>query len=50
MSSRSNIFYIVQIVLNKVLLVGTKSNLYIGEPVVQNAVVHAVVEEQVETQ
>lgn len=26
---------------------GTKSSLYIGEPVVTNAVVHAVVEEQV---
>ncbi|CAA6660466.1 unnamed protein product [Spirodela intermedia] len=35
-----------KIILNKVLLVGTKSNLYIGEPVVTNAVVHAVVEEQ----
>ncbi|XP_078435215.1 ribosomal protein L21 [Wolffia australiana] len=35
-----------KIILNKVLLVGTKTNVYIGEPVVQNAVVHAVVEEQ----
>ncbi|KMZ59698.1 putative 50S ribosomal protein L21 [Zostera marina] len=35
-----------KIVLNKVLLVGTKENAYIGQPVVSNAVVHAVVEEQ----
>lgn len=37
-----------QIILNKVLLVGTKTSTYIGKPVVQNAAVHAVVEEQVE--
>ncbi|MQL89599.1 hypothetical protein Taro_022178 [Colocasia esculenta] len=35
-----------KIILNKVLLVGTKKNVYIGEPIVPNAVVHAVVEEQ----
>lgn len=34
------------IILNKVLLVGTKSSTYIGKPVVPNAAVHAVVEEQ----
>lgn len=38
---------IMQIVLNKVLLVGTKTTTYIGKPVVTNAAVHAVVEEQV---
>lgn len=37
----------VQVALNKVLLVGTKTSAYIGKPVVTNAVVHAVVEEQV---
>lgn len=35
-----------KIVLSKVLLVGTKTSAYIGFPVVTNAVVHAVVEEQ----
>lgn len=35
-----------KIALNKVLLVGTKTSTYIGKPVVTNAVVHAVVEEQ----
>ncbi|XP_021287511.1 50S ribosomal protein L21, chloroplastic [Herrania umbratica] len=35
-----------KIVLNKVLLVGTKTTTYIGKPVVTNAAVHAVVEEQ----
>eukprot|EP00262_Sarcandra_glabra_P015948 TRINITY_DN5032_c2_g3_i1.p1 TRINITY_DN5032_c2_g3~~TRINITY_DN5032_c2_g3_i1.p1 ORF type:complete len:218 (-),score=46.26 TRINITY_DN5032_c2_g3_i1:250-903(-) len=35
-----------KIILNKVLLVGTKSETYIGKPVVPNAAVHAVVEEQ----
>ncbi|XP_021767244.1 50S ribosomal protein L21, chloroplastic-like [Chenopodium quinoa] len=35
-----------KIVLNKVLLVGTKSSTYIGMPIVTNAAVHAVVEEQ----
>ncbi|KMT20088.1 hypothetical protein BVRB_1g001070 [Beta vulgaris subsp. vulgaris] len=35
-----------KIVLNKVLLVGTKTSTYIGTPVVTNATVHAVVEEQ----
>ncbi|GLT58750.1 hypothetical protein SLA2020_316190 [Shorea laevis] len=35
-----------KIVLNKVLLVGTKTTTYIGKPIVTNAVVHAVVEEQ----
>lgn len=35
-----------KIVLNKVLLVGTKSSTYIGKPIVTNAAVHAVVEEQ----
>lgn len=38
---------LMQIVLNKVLLVGTKTTTYIGKPVVTNAAVHAVVEEQV---
>lgn len=37
----------VQIILNKVLLVGTRTKAYIGQPVVTNAAVHAVVEEQV---
>ncbi|EXB57726.1 50S ribosomal protein L21 [Morus notabilis] len=37
---------IAQIVLKKVLLVGTKNSTYIGKPVVTNAAVHAVVEEQ----
>lgn len=37
----------MQIVLNKVLLVGTKTHTYIGKPVVTNATVHAVVESQV---
>ncbi|XP_038899803.1 50S ribosomal protein L21, chloroplastic [Benincasa hispida] len=35
-----------KITLNKVLLVGTKTQTYIGKPVVTNAAVHAVVEEQ----
>ncbi|KAG9444262.1 hypothetical protein H6P81_015602 [Aristolochia fimbriata] len=35
-----------KIILNKVLLVGTKSKTYIGKPVVTNAAVHAVIEEQ----
>ncbi|CAN6893210.1 unnamed protein product [Brassica oleracea] len=35
-----------QIVLNKVLLVGTKTHTYIGKPIVTNATVHAVVENQ----
>ncbi|KAJ4963045.1 hypothetical protein NE237_022984 [Protea cynaroides] len=35
-----------KIILNKVLLVGTKTTAYIGKPVVPNAAVHAVVEEQ----
>ncbi|KAK1311540.1 hypothetical protein QJS10_CPA08g01112 [Acorus calamus] len=35
-----------KIILNKVLLVGTKKETYIGKPVVENAAVHAVVEEQ----
>ncbi|XP_010256399.1 PREDICTED: 50S ribosomal protein L21, chloroplastic [Nelumbo nucifera] len=35
-----------KIILNKVLLVGTKTSTYIGKPVVLNAAVHAVVEEQ----
>lgn len=35
-----------QIVLNKVLLVSTRDKAYIGMPVVTNAAVHAVVEEQ----
>ncbi|KAK2996143.1 hypothetical protein RJ639_029467, partial [Escallonia herrerae] len=34
------------IILNKVLLVGTKTSTYIGKPIVPNAAVHAVVEEQ----
>ncbi|KAL5704191.1 60S ribosomal protein L21 [Ranunculus cassubicifolius] len=34
-----------KIILNKVLLVGTKTTTYIGAPVVTNAVVHAVVED-----
>ncbi|OWM65732.1 50S ribosomal protein L21, chloroplastic [Punica granatum] len=35
-----------KIILNKVLLVGTKTSTYIGKPVVPNTAVHAVVEEQ----
>ncbi|KAL8172568.1 hypothetical protein V2J09_024372 [Rumex salicifolius] len=35
-----------KIILSKVLLVGTKTSTYIGKPVVTNAAVHAVVEEQ----
>lgn len=35
-----------KVILNKVLLVGTKTSTYIGKPVVPNAAVHAVVEEQ----
>uniref|UniRef100_A0A7C9D541 Ribosomal protein L21 n=1 Tax=Opuntia streptacantha TaxID=393608 RepID=A0A7C9D541_OPUST len=35
-----------KIVLNKVLLVGTKDKTYVGYPLVTNCVVHAVVEEQ----
>ncbi|AQK59344.1 50S ribosomal protein L21 chloroplastic [Zea mays] len=35
-----------QIILNKVLLVSTREKAYIGMPVVTNAAVHAVVEEQ----
>ncbi|XAR55634.1 hypothetical protein NMG60_11035765 [Bertholletia excelsa] len=35
-----------EVTLNKVLLVGTKTSTYIGQPVVPNAAVHAVVEEQ----
>ncbi|KAI3733156.1 hypothetical protein L1987_64374 [Smallanthus sonchifolius] len=35
-----------KIILNKVLLVGTKNSTYIGKPIVPNAAVHAVVEEQ----
>ncbi|XP_047322608.1 50S ribosomal protein L21, chloroplastic [Impatiens glandulifera] len=34
-----------KIVLNKVLLVGTRTSTYLGQPVVPNAVIHAVVEE-----
>lgn len=37
----------VQIILNQVLLVGTKTSTYIGKPVIPNTAVHAVVEEQV---
>lgn len=37
----------MQVVLNKVLLVGTKTTTYIGKPLVTNAAIHAVVEEQV---
>ncbi|ERN18152.1 hypothetical protein AMTRI_Chr11g97160 [Amborella trichopoda] len=35
-----------KIILNKVLLVGTRTSTYIGKPVVPNAAVHAVVEAQ----
>jgi len=35
-----------KIILNKVLLVGTRTSTYIGKPVVTDAAVHAVVEEQ----
>lgn len=35
-----------KVILNKVLLVGTKTSTYIGKPIVPNAAVHAVVEEQ----
>ncbi|KAF6147885.1 hypothetical protein GIB67_014465 [Kingdonia uniflora] len=34
-----------KIILNKVLLVGTKTSAYIGKPIVPNAAVHAVVED-----
>lgn len=37
----------MQIILSKVLLVGTKTTTYIGQPVVTNAAVHAVVEDVV---
>ena len=40
----------MQIILNKVLLVSTRDKAYIGMPVVTNAAVHAVVEEQVCTE
>ncbi|XP_057975531.1 large ribosomal subunit protein bL21c [Malania oleifera] len=35
-----------KIILNKVLLIGTRTHTWIGKPVVTNAAVHAVVEEQ----
>ncbi|KAJ4845096.1 hypothetical protein Tsubulata_037917 [Turnera subulata] len=35
-----------KIALHKVLLVGTKTTTYIGRPIVTNAVVHAIVEDQ----
>ncbi|KAL7118151.1 hypothetical protein ACP275_03G117600 [Erythranthe tilingii] len=35
-----------KITLNKVLLVGTKTSAYIGKPIVENATVEAIVEEQ----
>ncbi|KAI4320172.1 hypothetical protein MLD38_033678 [Melastoma candidum] len=35
-----------KIILNKVLLVGARTSTYIGRPVVTNAAVHAIVEEQ----
>ncbi|KAJ8760781.1 hypothetical protein K2173_021819 [Erythroxylum novogranatense] len=35
-----------KITLNKVLLVGTRTLTYVGKPVVTNATVHAIVEEQ----
>ncbi|XP_031115984.1 50S ribosomal protein L21, chloroplastic [Ipomoea triloba] len=35
-----------KIILNKVLLVGSRTSTWIGKPVVTNAAVHAVVEEQ----
>ncbi|KAJ8760477.1 hypothetical protein K2173_015144 [Erythroxylum novogranatense] len=35
-----------KITLNKVLLVGTRTRTYVGKPVVTNATVHAIVEEQ----
>lgn len=38
---------LIQITLNKVLLVGTKTSTYIGKPIVPNATVEAIVEEQV---
>lgn len=41
---------LLQIILNKVLLVGTKTSTWVGKPVVPNATVHAVVEEQVRHQ
>lgn len=37
----------LQIILNNVLLVGTRMKTYIGQPVVTNGAVHAEVEEQV---
>ncbi|KAF9626588.1 hypothetical protein IFM89_036103 [Coptis chinensis] len=36
-----------KIILNKVLLVGTKMTTYIGQPVVTNTAMHTVVEDQV---
>ncbi|XP_052210073.1 uncharacterized protein LOC127813238 [Diospyros lotus] len=44
--SDSLVSEVSQVTLNKVLLVGTKTSTYIGQPVVPNAAVHAVVEEQ----
>ncbi|KAI0491885.1 hypothetical protein KFK09_026146 [Dendrobium nobile] len=41
-----DVFAVVMVILSKVLLVGTPKKAYIGQPVVTNAVVHAVVEEQ----
>ncbi|KAI8003584.1 hypothetical protein LOK49_LG08G01789 [Camellia lanceoleosa] len=35
-----------KVILNKVLLVGTKNSTYLGQPLVPNATVHAVIEEQ----
>ncbi|XP_041021854.1 50S ribosomal protein L21, chloroplastic-like isoform X3 [Juglans microcarpa x Juglans regia] len=43
---REEVFAVVMIILNKVLLIGTRTSTYIGKPVVTNAAVHAVVEEQ----
>lgn len=43
----SHIMFDAQIILNKVLLVSTRDKAYIGMPVVTNAAVHAIVEEQV---
>jgi ribosomal protein L21 len=45
--SNTQIMLATQIILNKVLLVSTRDKAYIGMPVVTNAAVHAVVEEQV---
>lgn len=43
----SSILCILQLILNKVLLVGSQSQTIVGRPIVPDAAVHAVVEEHV---